>query len=224
MSRQCDDYGDSLAETVTYREVNHLPSCRDPIRAIACVISKSRKGKSVQRKGEGWFALTVRGNHEVTVCSLLRSKSIETFTPTYIIRRRWSDRIKQVRKPLFPGYVFSRFDPSCKLRVLTTPQVYGVVGIGRDPSPIPEVEITALQVVAQSGIPTEPSPFLKVGMRTRIARGPLAGLEGILVQVKKRWRVIVSVTLIERSVSVEVSADMLQPDSSNALASCPYTA
>jgi transcription antitermination factor NusG len=156
-----------------------------------------------------WFALHVKARSERTTAELLRSKGYEEFVPLYYCRRRWSDRIKRVMQPLFPGYVFCRLDLQNRLPVLVTPGVLQIVGLGRIPAPIDEEEIISLQKVVISGFQTEPSPFMKVGERVRIVRGALEGVEGILTALKGSHRLIVSVTLLRRSVAVEIDEDWI---------------
>src|SRR5579872_2411261 len=110
-----------------------------------------------------WFAIRVRSNYEHVVSTLFRCKGYEEFLPRYKSWRRWSDRAKEVELPLFPGYVFCRFDPERRRPIVSTPGVVSVLGIGRIPVPVHESEIEALQTVIRSGLPALPSPFLKVG-------------------------------------------------------------
>lgn len=134
----------------------------------------------------------------------------EHFQPTCIVRRRWSDRIKQTEDPLFPGYLFCRFDPLNRLPVLTAPGVIAIVSFGRTLLPVDEQEIEAIRKLVASGFPLYPSPFLRVGQRVRIEEGALAGLEGILMEVRNRHRVVASISLLQRSVGVEIDPQSLR--------------
>ena len=158
-----------------------------------------------------WFALVVRSQHEKIVAAALQDKGYEELLPLYSIRRRWSDRMKELMLPLFPGYLFCRFDLNFRLPILVTPGVLQVVGAGKVPLPVDESEITALRSIVNSGLQAEPWPYLKVGQRVRIERGSLEGVEGILTSVKKPSRLVVSVTLLQRSVAVEVDEDWVSP-------------
>jgi len=153
---------------------------------------------------EFWFALRVRPRHERTTALALRGKGFEEFLPQHMVRRRWSDRIKEVEEPFFPGYVFCRFNPENRLPVLITPGVVSVVGLGKIPAPVEDDEISALQSVVKAGCRTQTWPFLSVGQMVRIEAGPLTGIEGLLVAVKNQSRLLVSVTLLQRSVAVEI--------------------
>ena len=158
-----------------------------------------------------WFALRVKPRFEKTVATIARNKGYQEFLPLYQCRRRWSDRFQSVELPLFPGYIFCQLNPEFRLPLLTIPGALHFIGIGRVPAPIDDEEIAALQTAMRSGLWAEPWPFLNVGQRVRLEEGPLAGLEGLLIEVRKKQRLIVSVTLLKRSVAVEIERDWVRP-------------
>ena len=156
-----------------------------------------------------WFALTVRPRHEKTVAQSLRHRGLEDFLPLYSARRRWSDRSKAVEFPLFPGYVFCRFDYERRFPVLVTPGVTSIVGFANVPTPVSEDEIVAVRTILASGFPAQPWPIVRVGQSIRIEHGSLAGLQGTLVREKGSLRVVVSLELLQRAVAVEIDRDMI---------------
>ena len=158
-----------------------------------------------------WFAVRVRSNHERVTAIHLQERGFEEFTPSYKMERRWSDRTKEVEQFLFPGYVFCRLNPHDRLPVLTTPGVVNLLGFGKTPTPIPDLEIERIRTMVQSGLLVTPWPFLEVGQTVLIERGPLAGVEGILEEVKGKCRIVVSVNLLRRSVSAEVDRNCVRP-------------
>jgi transcription antitermination factor NusG len=158
-----------------------------------------------------WFAIRVRSNFEKKVASGLHNKGFEEFLPLYQSRRRLSDRYKTVDLPLFPGYLFCRLDLDHRLPLLTTVGFLYIVSVGNKPVPVDEGEIAAVQFVVRSGVPAMPWPSLAVGQRVRLEGGPLCGLEGAVTQVGTRDRICVSVTLLQRGVSVEVDRDWIRP-------------
>src|SRR5208282_196620 len=153
-----------------------------------------------------WFALQVRSRFEKNVASFLDGKGYEWFLPTYRSRRRWSDRMKDVELPLFPGYLFCRFNPQERLPILKTPGLISIVSTAKIPTAVDEAEIVALRTLVSSGLPRQPWPYLQVGQRVRIEYGALSGLEGILLQHKGHDRIVLSVTLLQRSVSAEIES------------------
>ena len=167
-----------------------------------------------------WFALQVRNRYENIVSAYLKGKGFEWFLPLYKSRHRWSDRFKEIELPLFPGYVFCRLNAVDRLPVLMIPGVHQIVGLGRTPTPIDESEIAVIQAAVKSGLPTEPWQFLQIGQRVRIEQGPLCGLEGILLGFRRHHCLVLSVTLLQRSIAVQLEDAWVTPIPQQAQ---PYT-
>jgi transcription antitermination factor NusG len=160
-----------------------------------------------------WYAIRVKSNHEKQVDASLAAKGLETFLPMCSSTSRWSDRLKRVELPLFAGYVFSRFDASRRLPVLSTPGVVHIVGDSTAPFPVDEAELDAIRHVMASGQPLTPWPFLKTGDVVIVERGPLSGSRGILLRIKDQFRLVVSLSLLHRSVAVELDRDAVTRES-----------
>ena len=159
-----------------------------------------------------WYAIRIKSRLGSVTSTTLRGKGYEEFLPLYRSRRRWSDRIKELECPLFPGYLFCRFDASDRLMpILTTPGVIGIVGASKTPIPIDDDEIEAIRAILRSGLAAQPWPLLQVGSKVCLEGGPLAGLEGIITDMDKVCRLIVSVTLLQRSVAVEIDRAWARP-------------
>jgi transcriptional antiterminator NusG len=156
-----------------------------------------------------WFALRVRSNSEWITAEHLRMKGFETCLP--MCRPRGRSRKKNARVALFPGYVFCLFDRTVLLPILTVPWVIDIVGRGRVPEAIDPHEIHGIQVLAASELPSEARPYLAAGERVKIEEGPLEGVEGILIREKGQDRLVISVSLLLRSVTVEVDSDWVTP-------------
>ena len=161
--------------------------------------------------GFPWYAIHVKSKHEKKTADALTRKGYECLVPSYRERRKWSDRTKVIEFPLFPGYVFSRFDVEVRLPILKTPGVLAVAGIGKVPQPLDAHEIEQIQKVAAANHPAQPWPFLKVGQRVRIMAGPLTGVEGLLSQLRGETRVVLTVSLLEKAISVQVESDAIRP-------------
>jgi transcription antitermination factor NusG len=158
--------------------------------------------------GFPWFALQVKSRHEKAVSLSLRSKGYVEFLPLY--QRRCSPgRSRDVDLPLFPTYVFCRFDPNQRLPILMTPGVFSIIGTTKGPLPIDDAEISAIQTTIECGLRAEPFPFIDVGDYVCIEEGPLRGKRGIVQRVKNRDRFIVSITLLQRSISIEMESSWL---------------
>jgi transcription antitermination factor NusG len=148
-----------------------------------------------------WYAIQVRPRSEFFTANLLRNKGFDHLVPQYRSIRRWSDRKVELELPLFPGYIFCRFDPQTRFPIMSTAGVVRIVGSGKVPLPIEEHEMQAILHVNESCCRAEPHPFVAIGTKIRIEKGPLAGLEGIVSGCKNR-HVIFSVGLLRRSISV----------------------
>jgi transcription antitermination factor NusG len=161
-------------------------------------------------EGKRWFGIEVHSRREPRVVDEFAIQGLDSFLPTRRIKRRWSDRIKVLDVPLFPGYVFSRFDIADRLRVLNCPGVSKIVGAGSVPIPIEDGEIDAIKALVASGIVLTPWPYLRAGQGVRLEHGPLAGLEGLVIRAREgSLRVVVSVTLLQRSVAAEIERDWI---------------
>ena len=158
-----------------------------------------------------WYALHVRSRHEKTVENSLKHKGYTVFSPSYITRRKRVDRIAEIEVALFPGYVFCQFDANKRLPILMTPGVVGVVGRGNRAEPVDETEIASIRTIALAGRPVQPWPFLRMGQRIRLQAGPLTGAEGIFLRVKDEYHLVVSITLLQRAVSVVIEKDAVAP-------------
>jgi transcription antitermination factor NusG len=158
-----------------------------------------------------WYAVRVKPNYEKPVAAALRGKGLEEFLPLFRSKRRWSDRVKVMDLPLFPGYVFCRLNLEARMPLITTPGFLYIVGVGKNPEPVDEAEIQAIQSVLRSGVAVTPWPSLVVGQKVQLKRGPLRGLVGVLTKIAaNHLRMYVSVTLLKRSISVEVAPDWIQ--------------
>lgn len=158
-----------------------------------------------------WYALTIKPQAEVTARLALEHRGFATLLPLYRERRRWSDRWKTIERPIFPGYLFCRFDPDQRRDVIVAPGVRSVVGFRAALERVPDEQISAIETAVASHLPLSPWDYLTEGERVRIAEGPLAGMEGILADLKDSVRIVVSVELLKRSLAVEVDRQAVRP-------------
>jgi len=164
----------------------------------------SSKAEVPESDKPAWYALQVWSRKESAVSTHLRSLGYECFLPTYKAQRQWSDRVKELEQPLFPGYLFSRFDFRNRRQLVIAPGVLQIVGNGKAPLPVAECEIEKLQLAVASEISRQPWPYIQVGERVRVNHGSLRGVEGILINIKGSHRVVLSISLLQRSVAIEV--------------------
>ena len=159
-----------------------------------------------------WFAVQVKSRFENVAARILRERDLEVFLPLVRSRRLWSDRVVERSRPLFPGYLFCRFDFKDRSSpVVTVPGVVRILGCGTKPEPVSDSEIGAVQAIVASGFRFEPWQFLSAGRAIRIVHGPLAGIEGRLMRSKNKDQVVVDITLLQRSVAVDVEGIWVEP-------------
>jgi transcription antitermination factor NusG len=161
---------------------------------------------------EEWFAFRVRPRHEKAVSLSLRERGCREFLPLIRERRRWANRIRHVDLPLFPGYIFCYTQRTALLPVLTTPGVIDVVRAGSVPVAADTEEIESLRLAVHSRVPMERCSYIDVGHTVQIIDGPLTGRKGILVSIRKSQRVILSISLLCRSVLIEIDPHWIAPD------------
>ena len=157
-----------------------------------------------------WYAVRTKSRQESVVGAYLRWHGLEEFVPTYQCRRTWSDRVKVVEMPLFPGYLFCRFDENERVLVLRAPGVVQIVGVAGKPEAVPDEQVEAVKKLAASGLPASPCPYLREGMRVRIRSGAMKGVEGRLTKIKNKFCFVLSVHMLQRSVSVEVDPETVE--------------
>jgi len=155
-------------------------------------------------RNEEWFAYRVRPRHEKVVANALRERGCVEFLPLIREKRTWANRQRHVDLPLFPGYVFCLVERFSMLPILSTPGVMDVVRAGASPVPVDAGEIEALRLAIDSRVPMERCSYIEIGNTVDIIQGPLTGLRGLLVNVRKSHRLVLSVRLLCRSVLIEI--------------------
>jgi len=174
---------------------------------------EARIAASAARTGERWYAVQTRSRFEKVVRTELDIRGIEHYLPTFEDLHQWKDRKKLVELPLFSGYIFARFEDSesARLQVLRANGVVRILGGGVVIEPVPDREIESVRTLLRSGNGYFAHPFVREGAWVRVRSGALAGLEGRLVRVKNRTRLVLSVELLSQSVATEIDARDVQP-------------
>ena len=158
-----------------------------------------------------WFAIRVRSRCEKLAAADLATKGFQVCAATAPQRRVWIDRIRTVEKPIFPGYIFGRFEAADRLQILRGAGVAGIVGHAGLGYPITDDEMNSVLALLRSGSEVFGTPFLPVGARVRVRAGPLAGAMGVLQQIRSGYRLVVSLEFLQRSVAVELDSAMVEP-------------
>ena len=173
----------------------------------------SGTGTLLAKETSQWFAIQTRSRHEKKVADELQGRGVEVFLPTITQTRKWSDRTKKVEFPLFAGYAFVHIAPESKARVsvLSAHGVVRFVGPTSHGTPIPSYEIENLRLALVNEIALRPLPFVRIGQKVRIRSGALAGMEGILIGTRGQRQLVVSISTIQRSVSLAIEGYDVEP-------------
>ena len=161
-----------------------------------------------------WYACRTRSRAEKQVNRLLAARGVESYLPLVERLRQWADRKKRVAFPLFPGYVFARFELRMMYDVLSTPGVVTIVRANGYPTPLRDEEIESVRILA-SGVnacqaPLQPVEHLDLGQEVIVTQGPFSGMRGLLVEQRGRTRVVVRLSALRQAVSVEVPQEILR--------------
>ena len=158
-----------------------------------------------------WLAVRTKSRSERVAALAIGERGLECFLPTHRSKRMWSDRTTTLNLPLFPGYLFCLCDPAKRRPVLEAPGVMHIVGIGNSPLPVDAEEIRAIRTAVDSGLELRPWQYLQSGDKVMIEKGPLRGVHGILMRLRNEDRLVVSISLLQRAVSVEIERGWIRP-------------
>jgi transcription antitermination factor NusG len=172
---------------------------------------KGRKMPKIMKTSLSWFAIRVRSRCEKLAAQDLAARGFEVCSACAPQRRVWADRVRTVEMPMFPGYIFAQFELVRVGEVLENPAIASIVKFGGRYWPVDDSEIEAVRAVVASGVEVSPVAGLRPGMRVRICHGSLQGVEGLLDEVKNQRRLVVSISLLQRSIAVELADVMVEP-------------
>jgi transcription antitermination factor NusG len=159
-------------------------------------------------QSSSWHVLHVLSNHEKRVAQHLIVRSVEHYLPLYSERVRWTDRTVVAERPLFSGYVFVRFTPSDRISVISTPGVLRVLG-DQSCDMVGDDELAQIRTGLASGLPLRPYLGVTVGTKVRVRHGVFAGVEGVVTELRKQCRVILTLAAVRQSFSLEAGLDEL---------------
>ena len=158
-----------------------------------------------------WYALVTRARNERKVFEQLQRKRLDAFLPTVVRWSRWRDRKKQIEWALFPCYCFVRVRSSQWLPVLSCAGVHHVVSFGDRPAVVADHEIDGIRTLLSTTLQYDPCPFVQEGMMVEVTYGPLTGVRGRLVRKGHDTRLILSIEMLGRALSVQVDAADVRP-------------
>lgn len=161
-----------------------------------------------------WFCLLTRPRKEAQVAAYLRDLvGREVYFPRLREYRTIRRKRQVVTGPLFPRYVFCRFEPAGFYRqVRYAPDVIDVVQFGGRPAIVPDALIGELRQWAGDVFdPQAASPTFRLGDQVRITDGPLSGLTAVILRAREDDdRVSILLSLLREGARTTVHRDQLE--------------
>ncbi len=161
-----------------------------------------------------WYACYTRARHEKRVAASFVEHGMESFLPLVQRESQWKDRKKVVDFPLFPSYVFGRFSLMDVHRVLSIPGVSTIVRMQGQPVPIRDEDIENVRRFARGLVGStdvvDTVPFIAEGERVEVVEGPLAGVQGYVVERRTRRRVLVGIEAIGQGLEIDIDIHLLR--------------
>lgn len=156
-----------------------------------------------------WHVLHLLTNHEKRVAQHLAARSVEHYLPLYTERVKWTDRTVVAERPLFPGYIFVRSLFRNRITVISTPGVLRMLG-DKDSDLVSCEELYKIREGLSTGLLLRPHPEVSVGKRVRVRSGIFTGSTGIVTELRRQCKVIISLSAIHQSFSLEVEIGELE--------------
>jgi transcription antitermination factor NusG len=161
-----------------------------------------------------WYACCTRARHEKRACALLEERGFEVYLPLFDRVSQWKDRRKSVQWPLFPSYVFARFDSRELHQVLAVPGVSWVVKSNGRLAPVSADELDNVRrflgALGTAGLEPERRPFLAEGDWVEVLDGALKGVRGVVVESRGRMRVLIGLQVIGQGLEVDINTALLR--------------
>jgi transcription termination/antitermination protein NusG len=160
-----------------------------------------------------WYALYTRSRFEKKLLTELSERQLDVFLPMREVISHWKDRKKKIWMPLFPGYIFINYIDTSdnRHRILNVPGAVRFIGAERHADPIPEEQILSIRRFLEFNLVVDPYPYIQVGTRVEVVKGPFAGIRGLLIEKRGRFRFVLQVDLIRQAVSIEIEASDVKP-------------
>ena len=154
-----------------------------------------------------WFALCVKSRSEFKAEEELKSVGVQTYLPSTVVIKHWSDRKKKVNEALIKGYIFIYANEKERLVSLVQHSIVKCLFDAGKPAIIPDWQIENLKKVLEYKTDIIVQDGLVVGDSVKVIEGPFEGVVGILQSSGKGRTISVSIDLIHRSITVHISSE-----------------
>lgn len=164
---------------------------------------------SIPDGDRAWAVLHVRPRCEKKAADYCKRNELPWYLPLRKKVHKYGSRERSFWSPLFPGYVFCVVTPVQKSEVRQNRYVANLLDVVDQKTLVGQLR--QIDRALTVGDTVEVMPYLEAGRRVAVTSGPMKGLEGFVLRVKGRTRVIINVDMIQQSVAVEVDSSWLSP-------------
>ncbi len=150
-----------------------------------------------------WYVAIVKSCQDGKVAAAFEKEGVECYSPVRMEKRKWSDRVKTVRRRLIPGIVFVHCtDKVRRYNFERIPYLLRYMSEKRgsyEPAIIKDEDMLSFKMMVEES--TNPPSIIrnvpfKVGDRVKVTEGPLEGLEAELLEVDGKAYVIARLSLL----------------------------
>ena len=163
----------------------------------------------INDKTKNWIAIYTKSRHEKTVAKKLEMKNFEVYLPLLRERRKWSDRKKWIEYPLFKSYLFIKTQLKNSIFILKTPGIIRIVKFGDKIAIVNANHINAIKLMISGGYKPNSTDYFIKGDPVQVIDGPLKGIEGEVIRVDDRDRLLIRINSIKHSVSIKINRAFL---------------
>ena len=129
---------------------------------------------------KSWYAVNTKMHGEAFASASLDRLGVEVFLPMLKEQKAVRGKRHPMTMPLFPGYLFAKFEVQSQLRAVTYARgVKSIVTFGSGPSRVDESIIHAIRSQATNGVIELSADRFLPGQVVRIQDGPLCGLKAV---------------------------------------------
>ncbi len=161
---------------------------------------------------KSWLVASCHVNQEGVALRNLARQHYDAYCPMLLKQRSHARRVEQVRRPLFPGYLFIRLDPGRERwrPIQSTTGIRSLVRFGENLGTIADDFIASLRMREKGGVVVLPETPYKVGQQVKLGPGPFDGVVGTILRVDEKQRLIILMDLLQRPVRVNARADQVR--------------
>ncbi|MFA4985613.1 MAG: transcription termination/antitermination NusG family protein [Candidatus Brocadiia bacterium] len=155
-----------------------------------------------------WFVAHTKARHEKKLSDCLTHKGITNYLPLAVNISRTGGRTRFYESPLFSGYLFVSSEAGRCEEVFDTHCVANLIPVFDQTKLVSE--LLGVQSALRNLAHVEPYHHVRSGLKARFVRGPMTGMEAMVVSRKREYRVLLNVEVIRRSICVECDLDDIE--------------